>query len=204
MEAVLLLDQRSSRGASDRVSLWAERLNERYSNELTLSFVRTAGDEMQGLTNSSSALIEIVLEAVEDGGWWVGIGIGPVERPLGITSRESSGEAFWLAREALERSKSQRATRPFALRAAQSVSARNLTTCLHVLTFMVLRRTTRQKEVALRAREGLSVAEIAEQWSVTEQAVRQLLLAAGVNEEQELRVLAIDVASGALQCTETN
>ena len=198
MEAVLLLDQRLSRGGRDRVDIWAERLNGQYAAQLKLPFVRTAGDEMQALTDSPTALVQIVMEVIEDGGWWVGVGIGGVERPLGATARESRGAAFWLAREALDKAKNQRATRAFVVRGESIETTRDLTACLHALGFIVLRRTRRQREVALLFRVESSIAEIAQQWSVTQQAVRRLLQAAGAEEERELRELAIGLAARAL------
>ncbi|HYM54475.1 MAG TPA: SatD family protein [Solirubrobacteraceae bacterium] len=198
MEAVMLLDQRLSRARRDRVDAWAKRLNDRYASELALAFVRTAGDEMQALTDSPTALVEIVMEAVEDGGWWVGVGLGGVERPLGATVRESRGPAFWLAREALDKAKNQRATRAFVVRGESAEATRDLTACLHALGFIVLRRTRRQRGAAVLFRDGTSIAEIADQWSVTQQAVRQLLQAAGAEEEHELRELATGLAARAL------
>ncbi|MFI4990481.1 MAG: SatD family protein [Solirubrobacterales bacterium] len=201
MEAVLLLDQRRSRSSEDRVEHWVSRLNRSCATLLTLPFERTAGDEMQGVTSSPAALVRILVDAVEDGGWWVGVGIGSIERPLGRTSRESRGPAFWLAREALEKAKSQRAGRAFALRGEPPVDTANLSACLHALGFIIVRRTKRQSEVAQCAREGLSVAEIANRSSVTPQAIRRLLLASGAEEEWELGGFAVEIASSALECT---
>ena len=204
MEAVLLLDQRRSRSSQDRVEHWALRLNRSYADRLTLPFVRTAGDEMQGLTSSSVALVQILMDALEDGGWRVGVGIGSIERPLGRTSRESRGPAFWLAREALEKAKNQRAGRAFALRGEPPVDTADLGACLHALGFIIVRRTKRQSEVAQCTREGLSVAEIADRSAVTPQAIRRLLLASGAEEEGELRRFSIEIAGRALECTATS
>jgi hypothetical protein len=198
MEAVVLLNQRLSRKRPDRVSSWAERMNMRWEADLTLPFVRTAGDEMQALTASPTALVNIVVEAIEDGGWWTGAGIGNVEQPLGATTRDSRGEAFWLARKALEKAKAQRGKRPFALRSETPATTRDLSACLNGLAFIILRRTTRQREAATLMRQGATAMEIAERHSVTPQSVRQLLQSAGADEERELRELAERIAKRAL------
>ncbi|HSZ14473.1 MAG TPA: SatD family protein [Solirubrobacteraceae bacterium] len=198
MEAVLLLDQRLSREASDRVDEWAKHLNEAYLGGLKLPFVRTAGDEMQALTNDPSALVGVIMEAVEDGGWWVGVGLGNVEHPLGITTRESRGTAFWLAREALDRAKARRATRPLVLRAEEPEGAKDLDASLHALGFILSRRTRRQREVAMLFRDDWKVDQIATEWAVKQQAVRQLLQAAGAEEEHEMRQLACRLAATVL------
>jgi hypothetical protein len=198
MPAVVLLDQRMSRRDPDRVEAWRENANEKYASELTLPFVRTAGDEMQAVTSSSTALVGVIQDAVIDRGWWIGIGIGDVERPLGATSRESRGEAFWLARGALEKAKAQRASRPLVLRAQPPERLDELVACLHAYVFIVLRRTKRQAEAAEAVRAGRSVSEIAGQRSVTVQAVYEVLQAAGTEEEAELGRLAVQLASPAL------
>jgi DNA-binding NarL/FixJ family response regulator len=188
-----------SRLGRDRVEKWLARANEQYADGLTLPFVRTLGDEMQALTSSPEALVGIIREAVQDKGWWLGVGIGEVEEPLGYSSRESRGEAFWLARTALEKAKSQRAVRPFVLRSHSPETVDALAACLHALSFLVLRRTARQTEVANARRDGMSVGEIAERRSVTVQGVYELLQAAGVEEEAELGRLAVQLAGAALE-----
>lgn len=203
MEAVLLLDQRLSRRDSDRVEGWRAEANRRYSEQLTLPFVRTTGDEMQALTGDPDAFVGIVMDAVEDGGWWVGAGLGDVEQPLGETTRESRGEPFWLAREALVKAKSQRATRPFAVR-GEGVGVKELNACLDALAFVVLRRTAGQANVAGAFRSGLTVAQIAKRRSVTVQAVYAVLQAAGAEEEAGLRKVAITLASRALGSPSTS
>jgi hypothetical protein len=197
-QAAIILDQRLSRGSPDRVDDWSERANAAWAGRLTRPFVRTAGDEMQALTDDPQALVGIVMDAVEDRGWWIGVGVGNVERPLGKTARESRGSAFWLAREALRKTKGQRATRSFVLRSERSETVDDLGACLHALAFIVLRRTRSQREVAILFRGGSNVAQIAGRRGVTPQAARQLLLAAGAEEEIELRGLAAGLAARAL------
>ena len=198
MEAVILLDQRLSRRDRDRVDDWATHLNDVYGRRLTRPFVRTAGDEMQALTKDAEAFVQIVMAVAQDGGWWAGIGIGEVERPLGVTARESRGPAFWLARDALAKAKNQRTMRSFVLFGEPAESVTNLSACMHALGFVLLRRTRRQCATADLFRGGLSVGLIAERQGVTQQAVRGLLQAAGAQEERELRALAASLASQVL------
>jgi hypothetical protein len=199
MYAVIVLDQRKSRLNQDRVETWRRAANTRYGADLALPFVRTVGDEMQALTSSPAALVGLVTEAVKDEGWWIGVGIGDIEHPLGPTARDSRGEAFWLARGALEKAKGQRAARPFVMRSRSPENIDRLVACLHALVFVILRRTKRQTEVADASRAGYGVAEIAEQRSVTVQGVYALLQAAGAEEEKELSQLAVQLAESALR-----
>src|SRR4051812_8810072 len=106
MAIVITLDQRASRGTKDRVSEWSDRLNEAHQDRLRLRFVRSAGDELQGVVGAPGALADIVAESVDDRGWWLGVGVGPVDR-FGETARDSQGPAFWHARKAVEAAKTR-------------------------------------------------------------------------------------------------
>src|SRR3712207_7109873 len=97
---VLTLDQRGSRAAEDLVGPWLDQLNSEFAASLRLPFVRTAGDEMQGLFTDPDGLIEVVVRAYDAGEWWIGIGLGAAP-PLGDTARDSRGPAFSFARDAL-------------------------------------------------------------------------------------------------------
>src|SRR6476469_8935929 len=68
-------------------------------------FERTAGDEVQGVTDSPDAVIELALDLIRRGHWSIGIGIGPVEEPLPASTRAGRGPAFEAARVAVERAK---------------------------------------------------------------------------------------------------
>lgn len=97
MPIVITLDQRASRRTADDVARMARELNDVVGSGLALQLVRTAGDEMQGLVATGEGLVAIVSRCLEARDWWIGIGIGEIELPLGETARDSRGPAFWHA-----------------------------------------------------------------------------------------------------------
>ncbi|WP_455605090.1 hypothetical protein [Cellulosimicrobium funkei] len=115
---VLTVDQRGSTGRPDRVPEVLARLDEMLAGRggVVVPFARTVGDEVQGVLDDPEAVVEVVLDLLRDGGWSVGLGVGPVDEPLPAVSREASGTAFVRAREAVEQAKSRAATAPGAVR----------------------------------------------------------------------------------------
>ncbi len=69
---------------------------------LLLSFERTAGDEVQGLTADAAAAVDALVTLTRLGDWRVGLGLGEIERPLPESTREARGPAYIAAREAVE------------------------------------------------------------------------------------------------------
>lgn len=100
--AVLMADQVASRRRADEVPAALAALAERVGPRMVLAYERTAGDELQGLTDSPRAVVEAVVLLTRLGGWRVGIGLGAVERPLPVSTREARGEAYVAGRKALE------------------------------------------------------------------------------------------------------
>jgi hypothetical protein len=193
MAIVVTLDQRGSRGAGDRVAEWADSLNQLYASSLRLPFVRTAGDELQGVIAKPDALPDLVVRSVEDGGWWVGVGLGAIER-LGSTARDSQGPAFWAARQAVETAKKQSRPQPVAVVGEPVEATEALGDVLTALAFLTLRRTPEQRESVRLLRRGLKNKDIAAQLNVTPPAISQRLRGAGAEEEAGLRRLAVTVA----------
>jgi hypothetical protein len=112
---VLTADQVDSRSHADAVAEALSRIADVASGELLLPAERTAGDEIQALTDRADTALRLLLELTRDGRWSVGIGVGPVRFPLGDSTRASTGDAFFAAREAIEAAK--RTPSRFALRA---------------------------------------------------------------------------------------
>src|SRR5918994_5362947 len=102
---VVTADQRDSRTTSDLVPDGVELVERVASARLALPVERNAGDELQALTGSASAALEICLALLRDGRWSVGLGAGAVETPLPSDIRAARGAVFVLAREAVERAK---------------------------------------------------------------------------------------------------
>ncbi len=93
---VLTVDQRHSRRGQDRVDALLGWLADRPG--VLRGFERTAGDEVQGVMDEPSAVVDLVLGLVRRGAWSIGIGAGPVDEPLPASTRAGSGPAFVLAR----------------------------------------------------------------------------------------------------------
>src|SRR5690606_8580276 len=98
-------DQRASRGGADLVPDATTAITRVADGRLALPVDRTAGDELQALTASAPAALDIALHLVRTQQWSVGIGIGAVETPLPRDTRAARGDAFVHARDAVERAK---------------------------------------------------------------------------------------------------
>lgn len=97
---VVTADQVGSRTGTDRVPQTLLALDG-LRPAPTRAFERTAGDEIQGVSDTPGGVLEIVTSLVRQGAWRIGIGIGPVELPLPASPREGRGPAFIAAREAV-------------------------------------------------------------------------------------------------------
>lgn len=191
MFAVLTIDQRKSRRAPEnRADAWAAELNQRFQSELLLPFAPTVGDEIQAVTGNPHAALEILLQGVKDKVWWLGIGIGEVEKPLQETAARSRGQAFYNARAAVEAAK--RSPHGFMVRGEDESIAADLQTILDLIAFLIQRRghdPTRWKAVEL-AREGRSTVDIGRSLGISQQAASKRLRITGFYEEDEGRRLA--------------
>ncbi|HIY67488.1 MAG TPA: SatD family protein [Candidatus Agrococcus pullicola] len=73
-------------------------LSDTYEADLLLPIAHYAGDELQFVSESATAVTAISLEMSDDA-WYVGIGVGA--GTLGETAADSHGAAFEFAREAV-------------------------------------------------------------------------------------------------------
>ncbi|MET1033665.1 MAG: hypothetical protein ABWX68_00290 [Arthrobacter sp.] len=163
---VITIDQRASRRRPDLVDDLVARLNERYAP--LRRFERTAGDELQGVLDDGRAAVELALDVAGTGEWSVGIGVGSVKRPLPEQTRAGSGEAFELAREAVERAKHSPASLAVA---GPGREAKRLEAELQLVAEVNLRRTEASEEAGRLIASGLSQREAAERLGITQQAV---------------------------------
>ncbi len=191
MFAAILLDQRGSRRNQDLVAQRQEQLNNDQTLRFVLPFERTAGDEMEGLTQDPATVAELALRGLQSADWWVGIGIGDVDEPLPESVRSSHGTAFVLARRAIDDAKERPATgRIHPVRvAALHRDPVYLEAALGLMSVLFSRSSTKQSEAARLRSSGLNIVQIAERLAVTKQAVSKQLLAAHWNEEQAGRRL---------------
>jgi hypothetical protein len=190
MPAVITIDQRASRGSEDRASGWAREFNAMFSSRYVLPFAPTVGDEIQAVTGDPQVAVEIALEGVHRGVWWLGLGLGQVEMPLGDSAAHSRGPAFYDAREAVEHAK--KAPYGFAVRAADPRLALDIQTVLELLGFVIRRRGHNPKrwQAIELARSGASTVRIGKELGITQQAASKRLRNAGLDEEIAGRRLA--------------
>ncbi|MBD8077875.1 helix-turn-helix domain-containing protein [Cellulosimicrobium arenosum] len=187
---VLTVDQRASTGRPDRVPGLLRHVAGRLSGRpgVVLGFERTVGDEVQGVLDDATTVVDLVLDLLRDGGWSVGLGIGAVDEPLPAVSREASGEAFVHARDAVEQAKSRSATEPVAVRGGRAGGGDEVEALLRLLAAVAARRTANGWEaVDTLARVGGSQKDVARLLGISEQAVSQRLRSALWSEETGAR-----------------
>jgi len=185
---VVTIDQRGSRRRPDAVPGLLELLAEYVQLR---PFQRTAGDEIQAVFDDAPAALGASLRAASDGGWSVGMGVGPVRLPLPEETRAGGGRAFEAARDAVERAKRTQA-RICVEAPDDAPGARRLEAELALMVLTLRRRTPQQREAVELRRAGASQAAIAERLGISQQAVSVRLGAAAYEECEALREAATD------------
>ena len=202
---VLTVDQRGSRAAGDAVP---ELLRTFSGAPLVRKFERTAGDEAQAVADDPALVVRAVLSLVRQGGatagregprgggaWSIGVGAGTVRRPLPRSTRAGAGQAFELARTAVERAKSS--SDRLAVRGADPQAAARAQAVLALLADVVRRRTVPGWQVVDLLAQGMNQSEAAERLGVTRQAVSQRASTAGWRHERDVALLAADLLRAA-------
>jgi hypothetical protein len=192
MVYVLTLDQRGSRRRPDRVDAMLPVLN---AHAVLRAFERTAGDELQGVVADPAAVCDLVLSLLRDGGWHVGLGIGPVDEPLPESTRAGRGPAFVHARRAVGRAKTE--PHRTSVVGADPYGAAQVETVLWLLATLVARRSRQGWEVADMLAQGRTRGDAAAALGITTSAVSQRIVVAGIVEEQRGRELATALLAGA-------
>lgn len=190
---VLTIDQQGSRRGPDQVPAFLAAMATRLGqHDLVRPFERTVGDEVQAVLEDPWIAIDTALILLRWGGWSVGIGSGPVDVPLPASTREGSGTAFILAREAVERAKSRARPVPLAVGGANQERGTECDALLTLIGSVIVRRSRAGWAVtdALQERPGMTQDEVAERLGISQQAVSQRLRAALWTEEQAVRPLA--------------
>ncbi len=187
--AVLTVDQRSSRTASDKVPSTLAQLAH---VGLLRPFDRTAGDEFQGVLDDPAGLAVVVERLLRDAAWNVGIGIGEVDLPLPESTRAGRGPAYLHAREAVTAAKSS----PWHVRVVgEHRAARSLETTIWLWAVVLARRTRRGWEVADLVDRGATYDEASRQLGISQSAVSQRAQAAGIVEGRRARELVTELAT---------
>ena len=177
---VLTVDQRGSRRDVDRVADILGR-----STTLLRPFERTAGDEVQAVSDDATDTLDTALALVEDGHWSVGIGVGSVEDPLPASTRAGRGPAFEAAREAVDSAKNSPAH--IAVRGRHDASAADADAVTTLLATLLVRRSEQGRAAVDSVRRLGSQTAVAAELSITPQAVSQRLSVAGWHAERAAR-----------------
>ncbi|GAB3845208.1 hypothetical protein [Nesterenkonia populi] len=187
---VVTADQHRSRQAGDKVSGLLEELGPWFSahaESIVLPMERTVGDEVQILLDDADAALDLALRLMRLEEWAVGVGAGPVEEPLGPSARQSSGEAFFHAREAVERARGRAEPVPLVIRGAAESAAGEATAVAQLVGAILRRRSAEGWQVADGQAQGKLQKQIAEGLGISPQAVGQRARAALIEEEQRVR-----------------
>jgi hypothetical protein len=189
---VLTVDQRGSRSTSDLVPELLTTLNRRPRRiGLLRKFERTAGDEVQGVLSDARATVDVIVQLLRADTWYVGVGVGSVDQPLPRSTRAGSGDAFVLAREAVNRAKIS--PHHVNVVGANEHVAEQAESVLWLMASVLRRRSDRGWAVADLLTEGLSRREVGVKLGISQSAVTQRAQAAGFAEEQRGRVLAAEL-----------
>ena len=100
---VMTVDQIRSTITGSKAATRMRELQQQYGKRLLLPIAQFAGDELQIVTDTASAAVELALSLAEDD-WHVGLGIGSGK--LGKSAADSHGPAFQDARDAVTAAKS--------------------------------------------------------------------------------------------------
>lgn len=203
---VLTIDQRGSSSDRDRVPDLISALQ-----DLTPApFERSVGDELQGVVEDAEQVVDVALQALRSGYWYVGIGIGSVHLAPGGSPREGSGTGFVAARKAVELAKSAAGQVPLSVVAGimgrgdvpsqgkeGAMASANAQAVLRLIGRVVQQRTEAQWRVVDRLRaiqngEGRhgSQKQVAQSLGITEQSVSRAVLRSGWQEEWAARPAA--------------
>jgi hypothetical protein len=191
MPVVLTVDQRGSRRRPDAVPGLLARFGSPAGPRLLRPFQRTAGDEVQAVADDPDTVVSTLGAILRDGGWSIGLGVGPVVEPLPDDARAGHGPAFVLAREAVTRAKT--VPHHVGVVGADRYRAEQLETVLWLWAGILERRTTRGWEVHDALAGGSSHAEAGRRLGISQSAVSQRAAAAGLVDERRARALATDL-----------
>lgn len=193
---VLTIDQRASRSDRDRVEPLLDRLNgTRFAGGLVRRFERTAGDEVQGVVADPVQVVALALDAVRDGHWSVGIGVGQIREPLPHSARAGAGAAYELARVAVGRAKNSQDR--LAVEGPHGSSTRAAEAVLVLLAAVVHRRSDLAWEAVDLLAEESSQSAAAHRLGISKQAFSQRLRAGLWPHEVGVRPVAADLLAAA-------
>lgn len=178
---VITADQINSRNDRDRAGELIAALEHQFGHAFALPADQTAGDEIQIILSDADAALGAILVIHRTGSWSTGLGLGQVRTPLAASTRQSAGEAFIAARDAVIRSKKSDAH--FALDVPaqaermpeMTINAAELEALITLTLAIRQRRTPEGWEVIDLLGQGLSQIDIAARLGISTGAVSQRL-----------------------------
>lgn len=197
---VVTADQHRSRETGDRVRRLLEDLSpwaDERAEHILLPLERTVGDEVQIVLSDAETALDFTLQLVRAGDWAIGVGAGPADLPLGSSPRQSSGEVFIHARNAVERARGKAEPVPVVVEGANNDAAGQATAVLQLLAAVVRRRSAEGWAVADRQAQGMNQAQIAADLGISPQAVSKRARTAMVEEERRARPVVAALISAA-------
>lgn len=177
---VVVADQVGSRSDTDRVPAALDAL---VGVAMLLPFERTAGDEIQGLSDSPAAVVSVLDRLTRLGDWRIGIGAGTVDVPLPESTRAARGPAYLAARAAITAAR----TSPIDLALCLPPDVRgdayreliddaaDAETALWLLRSVLARRSEEGWELMDLLDQGLTNAKAAERLGISPSAASQRL-----------------------------
>ena len=179
---VITADQVSSRTRADLAGSERDRIQRAHGDRLLLPVARNAGDEIQLLTSDGRTAVDVALELTRHGEWSVGIGCGSVREPLPDDIREASGDAFFAARDAVERAK--KSTPRLAIEAPGAAPDDAHLEALFKLALVLRERRSGQGwEVYDRIVGGALQSDIADELGVSAPAISSRMKSANIRAE---------------------
>ncbi|MCX6397728.1 MAG: transposase [Propionibacteriales bacterium] len=197
MIAVLTVDQRGSQSGPDLVPGALTLLNDPSHGPVERPFERTAGDEIQGILSEGRAIVNRIALLLRDDAWNIGLGLGSIELPLPGSTRAGRGEAFVLARTAVNRAKQQSSR--ISVVGSKPYAAEQIETVAWLWAGVLTRRSSRGWEVADLLSGGLTHAEAAVRLGISQSAVSQRAQAAGLVEADRAAALLAELIDTALE-----
>lgn len=166
-------DQVDSRGRADLADEALQLIESTAAGRLALPADRTAGDEVQALTDDPAAALDVILALTRTGSWSVGCGIGSVRTPLPDQTRAATGDAFILARDAVDAAK-RRPTR-VSIRIADDrrLGDGDVEPLLDLLLLLRSRRSDEGWQLHEVLTDGVTQTEAARRLDISPQAVSQ-------------------------------
>lgn len=189
---VITADQIDSRNDRDRASELIAELTAHFPDRFVLPPDQTSGDEIQVLLTDATAAVDVVLAIHRTGHWTIGLGVGDVRRPLAASTRQSAGDAFVSARDAVTRAKKADArfalTSPASPPHAVGILPDSEVEAIFAMLLLVRQRRSKEGwEAVDLLGEGRSQAEVAAELNVTTAAISQRLKAALWRAEESVR-----------------